>query len=110
MCRAVATMATLKYHFLSGARSNPGILGTDKKYTGQRLDGTGLYFYNARYYDAEMGRFVSADSLVQAPHNPQSLNRYSYVINNPLAYTDPTGHCWGRFTNWFGCGTVHNVA
>jgi len=40
-----------------------GTFGTDKEYTGQRLDGTGLYFYNARYYDAALGRFVSADAM-----------------------------------------------
>ena len=62
-----------------------------KRARGQRLDGTGLYFYNARYYDAALGRFISPDPLVQAPYNSQSLNRFSYVINNPLVYTDPSG-------------------
>jgi len=52
----------------------------------------GLYFYEARYYDAALGRFISADTIVPDPNNPQSLNRYSYVLNNPLRYTDPTGN------------------
>ena len=55
------------------------------------MDDTGLYYYNARYYDATIGRFISADTIVQNPTNPQSLNRYSYVLNNPLKYTDPSG-------------------
>jgi RHS repeat-associated protein len=66
---------------------------TSYKFTGQRLDdSTGLYYYGARYYDAVIGRFVQADTIVPNPGNPQSLNRYSYVNNNPLKYTDPTGH------------------
>jgi len=68
---------------------------TDKQFTGQRLDTTGLYYYNARYYDPAIGRFISADTVVQDLNNPQCLNRYSYCINNPLKYTDPTGHLFG---------------
>jgi len=65
---------------------------TDKKFTGQRLDNSGLYYYGARYYDAGIGRFISSDTIVPEPFNPQSLNRYSYTLNNPLKYTDPSGH------------------
>jgi hypothetical protein len=49
--------------------------------------------YNARYYNPVLGRFISADTIVPDPANPQDLNRYSYVNNNPTNYTDPTGHC-----------------
>jgi len=69
-----------------------GSVSSDKKFTGQRLDVTGLYYYNARYYDPLIGRFISADTIVQSPANPQTLNRYSYVMNNPLKYIDPSGH------------------
>jgi len=46
---------------------------------------------NGRVYDPTLGRFLSADPFVQAPTNTQSLNRYSYVFNNPLSNTDPSG-------------------
>jgi len=133
---------------------------TTLDYTGQKKDGTGLLFYNARYHDPKLGRFLSPDSIVPGtasgqggraatlgqdagaalrplavdfhepvfcatlaredaftqakgfwfqlsdqdrrqgegakwqwgPRNPQALDRYSYVLNNPLRYTDPTGH------------------
>ncbi len=65
------------------------------RYTDQEQDPeTGLYFYQARYYNPVLGRFISPDSLVPDPGNPQSLNRYSYVINNPVNLIDPTGHSW----------------
>jgi RHS repeat-associated protein len=73
-------------------RFSQGTLGTDRLFTGQRLDDTGLYYYGERYYDAAIGRFISADTVVSQPYNPQSLNRYSYCLNNPLKYTDPSGH------------------
>ncbi len=66
---------------------------TDVGYTGQRLDvSTELMFYNARYYDPLTGRFTAADTIVPDPANPQHLNRYSYVSNNPINLIDPTGH------------------
>ncbi len=65
----------------------------DRRYTGQRLDPeTGLYFYEARYYHPALGRFISPDAIVPGAGNPQNLNRYSYVNNNPINFTDPTGH------------------
>jgi RHS repeat-associated protein len=82
---------TVKYLPFGSCRNSPD-LPTDKLFTGQRLDGTGLYYYNARYYDATIGRFISADSIIPHPANPQTLNRYSYCLNNPLKYTDPSGH------------------
>jgi RHS repeat-associated protein len=55
------------------------------------LDDLGLVHMNGRIYDPLLGRFLSADVLVQVPGDLQSYNRYSYVRNNPLSYTDPTG-------------------
>jgi len=47
---------------------------------------------NGRVYDAKLGRFLSADPFVQFPNYTQSFNRYSYVLNNPLSLTDPSGY------------------
>lgn len=53
-----------------------------------------MYDYNARFYSAYLGRFISPDSVVPEPGNPQAFNRYSYVVNNPLKHIDPSGHCF----------------
>ena len=70
------------------------MLDTDKEFTWQCHDGTGLYYYNARYYDPTIGRFISPDPLIPGAGNPQAWNRYVYCLNNPLAYVDPLGY-WG---------------
>ena len=65
---------------------------TTRGFTGhEQLDEVGLIHMNGRVYDPELGRFLSPDPNVQAPLNAQNLNRYSYVLNNPLSYTDPSG-------------------
>jgi RHS repeat-associated protein len=69
-------------------------------YTGKELDSTGLYYYGARFYSHELGRFITPDTIVQAPYDPQSLNRYSYCRNNPINYVDPTGHKWSWKKFW----------
>ena len=64
----------------------------NRGFTGhEHLDEVGLIHMNGRVYDPEIGRFLSADPFVQAPDDTQSLNRYTYVKNNPLSYTDPSG-------------------
>ncbi len=66
---------------------------TDYRFTGQRQESDiKLYDYISRWYDYRRGRFVQADTIVPEPGNPQSLNRYSYVGNNPIRYSDPSGH------------------
>jgi RHS repeat-associated protein len=59
------------------------------------LDALGLIHMNGRVYNPVLGRFVSADTYIQAPENSQSFNRYTYVINNPLSLTDPSGNFFG---------------
>ena len=57
-------------------------------------DESGLLFYGGRYYDPKLGRWITPDTVVQAPNDPQTLNRYSYCSNNPVNRVDPTGHSW----------------
>ena len=79
--------------------TNDGTRPTNYCFTGKELDDeTGLYFYGARYYDPQIGRFIQPDTIVPHPYNPQSLNRYSYCYNNPINLTDPTGH-WPKWKN-----------
>jgi RHS repeat-associated protein len=59
----------------------------------EHLDNIGLVHMNGRVYDPVLGRFLSPDPVVQDPYDSQLLNRYSYVRNNPLRYTDPSGLC-----------------
>lgn len=66
---------------------------TNRGFTGhEHVDEMDLIHMNGRVYDPELGRFISADPLIQFPYDPQSYNRYSYVLNNPLKYTDPSGY------------------
>jgi RHS repeat-associated protein len=74
-------------------------------------DGLSLIHMNGRVFDPQIGRFLSADPYIQAPDNSQSFNRYSYVMNNPLKYTDPTGYSFfSSVGNWFkgAAKTVYN--
>ncbi len=72
-----------------------GVENGSAYFTGQRLDDeTGLYYYESRYYDPELGRFISADTMVPAAGDPQAFNRYTYVRNNPVILVDPDGHGW----------------
>ncbi len=65
---------------------------TDFGFTGhEHLDDLGLIHMNGRLYDPRIGRFVSGDPRGQDWRKPQTLNRYSYVKNNPLKYVDPSG-------------------
>ena len=74
-------------------RKQTGTEVTYYRFTDQELDAeTGLYNYNARLYDPAIGIFISPDSIVPNPFDPQMLNRYSYARNNPLYYVDPSGH------------------
>ena len=71
---------------------------TDHLFTGKLFDtDTGLYYYGARYYDPELGRFIQPDTIVPYPDDPQSFNRYAYARNNPIRYVDPTGHSFLAF-------------
>jgi RHS repeat-associated protein len=68
---------------------------TTFRFTGQRSeeDGIGLYYYGARWYDSYLNRWTSPDPIIPDAYNPLAYDRYSYVYNNPVRYTDPSGHC-----------------
>lgn len=69
--------------------------GTDRGFTGKELDEeTGLNYYGARYYDSSAGRFISLDPWEGDLSDPQSLNKYAYVRNNPILLVDPTGEVY----------------
>ena len=88
-----AVVAEQRYRPFGQPRLTPGIGQTDHGFTGQRsLSAAGLQDFNARWLDVALGTFSSADSWTPSPSDPPSLNRYGYALNNPLRYTDPTGH------------------
>lgn len=66
---------------------------SDFGYTGQReIEDSDLMDYNAHFLNPGLARFTQPDTIIPNPDNPQSLNRYSYTLNNPIRYTDPSGH------------------
>ena len=87
------SVETSEYLPYGGTRDQSGTSVSDYKFTDQELDtSTGLYNYDARLYDPVIGRFITPDTIVPDWYDPQLLNRYSYTRNNPLKYTDPSGH------------------
>jgi RHS repeat-associated protein len=86
---------TLKPWVLSSSITNRGFTGHEQ------LDGVELIHMGGRVYDAEIGRFLSADPFIQDRTNLQALNRYSYVLNNPLSYTDPSGYFFKKIKKAF---------
>ncbi|MHB1295634.1 MAG: RHS repeat-associated core domain-containing protein [Anaerolineae bacterium] len=87
-----------------GATRSAYEVETAYQFTGQRHeDALGLYFYQSRWYDPHIGRFIQPDTLVPGAGNVEAHNRYSYVLNNPLRYTDPTGH-------WIAPDTALDIA
>ncbi len=91
--QSATTVGEDRFYPFGETRFTTGSMQTDKLFTGQRqITGLGIYHYGARFYSPKLGRFLSADTIMSGAGNPQNLNRFSYVNNNPLRYTDPTGH------------------
>ncbi|GGF09328.1 RHS repeat-associated core domain-containing protein [Flavobacterium limi] len=72
-----------------------GLTLLDRGYTGhEHLQSVGFIHMNGRLYDPKLRRFIQADNNIQNPFDSQNYNRYGYVLNNPLKYTDPSGEFW----------------
>ena len=80
----------------------------DRRFTGQREDGTGLVYMNARYYDPAIGQFISPDTIVPDPGRVFGYNRYMYGYGNPLEYSDPSGHCATNSTREHRAANCHD--
>jgi RHS repeat-associated protein len=81
---------------------------TNRGYTGhEHLDAFGIINMNGRVYDPATAMFYSPDPMIQSPGDWLNYNRYSYCMNNPLKYTDPTGYYWSN-GEWFDDNTETN--
>ena len=102
-----AKVSESRYKAWGELRFSSGTISTDYTYTGQysNTDDFGWMYYKARWYDPTLGRFAQADSIVPGAGNPLAWDRYAYVKNNPVRYTDPTGHsaCWDENSGLSGC-------
>ncbi len=73
----------------------PKLTFFDRGYTGhEHIQGVDLINMNGRIYDPKLHRFLQPDNNIQDPFNTQNFNRYGYVLNNPLKYSDPSGESW----------------
>ena len=77
-----------------GEQRYPGGMQPGFGFTGQRGEpALGLYDYKARWYDVSLGRFIQADTIVPGAGNPSAWDMYAYTLNNPVRFSDPSGHC-----------------
>ena len=100
------------YYPYGSTRIEEAVNGYDNNYlyTGKELDRTsGLYYYGARYYDPELGRFTSVDPWGGNSDDPQSLNKYAYVTNNPMKYVDPDGKEKYDIVQGYGEGFIYTL-
>ena len=87
-------VASSRYHLYGARKTSTDTTGNPFAYNGEARDDTGLDYLRARYYDSQGGTFLTEDSYPGEDTDPLSQNRYSYVQNNPVNYTDPSGHFW----------------
>ncbi|HEY3365910.1 MAG TPA: glucosaminidase domain-containing protein [Symbiobacteriaceae bacterium] len=88
-----AVIANLDYDPWGKVTEQTGTFDNPYRSGGEYQDaGTGLYYLRARFYAPEQARFLTEDTYAGDPGDPLSLNLYTYVVNNPLRYTDPSGH------------------
>ena len=106
--RGSSTTASRTYYAYGSERAATGDLQTDRTFTGQKRDATGLFYYNARYYDPALGTFISPDSMVPGAGQVINYNRFLYARGNPLKYSEPNGHAsaeaireWEHKNRWY---------
>ncbi|KXU03527.1 hypothetical protein SORDD24_01704 [Streptococcus oralis] len=85
-------VASSRYNLYGARKASTDTTGNPFAYNGEARDDTGLDYLRARYYDSQGGTFLTEDSYPGEDTDPLSQNRYSYVQNNPVNYTDPSGH------------------
>ena len=85
-------VASSSYNLYGARKTSTDTTGQPFAYNGEARDDTGLDYLRARYYDSQGGAFLTEDSYPGEATDPLSQNRYSYVQNNPVNYTDPSGH------------------
>ncbi len=86
-------VATYTYDSFGNILEQTGEVSNSILYAGYQYDEeTGLYYINARMYDPVTARFLQADTYLGATNDPLSLNLYTYCLNNPHKYVDPSGH------------------
>ncbi|MGT2911564.1 RHS repeat-associated core domain-containing protein [Streptococcus cameli] len=88
------SVASSSYSLYGSTAETTDTTGNPFAYNGEARDITGLDYLRARYYDSSAGTFLTEDSYPGTSEEPLSQNQYSYVHNNPVNYTDPSGHIW----------------
>ncbi|HET8554289.1 MAG TPA: RHS repeat-associated core domain-containing protein [Rhodanobacteraceae bacterium] len=95
---------TARYTYRPYGTQQSGPTNAGPGYTGHVNDpNTGLVYMQQRYYDPDIGRFISPDPIGPAAGNVFNFNRYAYANNNPIKFTDPDGRCPDTD---FGCGSL----
>ncbi|WP_429839804.1 RHS repeat domain-containing protein [Brevibacillus laterosporus] len=91
--KAGQTLNKYEYDLWGNVESKQETMSNPFLYAGEIFDEeSGLIYLRARYYDPNDGRFITEDTYKGQVDNPLSLNRYTYVSNNPFRYADPSGH------------------
>lgn len=104
-----AVTGSFEYYPFGEVKSESGCLGGNERFTGKLLDQeSGLQYFGARYLSNTLIRFVSVDpsALSFTPENPQSWNRYTYSLNNPVTKLDPNGEAAADVYEWFAGGAA----
>ncbi|CYV00248.1 DNRLRE domain-containing protein [Streptococcus suis] len=95
-------VASSTYHLYGSTKETTDTTGNPYAYNGEARDVTGLDYLRARYYDSQAGTFLTEDSYPGELTTPLTQNGYAYVSNNPVNYTDPSGHFFKKLLKGAG--------